>query len=133
VLLDLEAVWCHWCHVMDAQTFADPKVIALIQSHYLAVNVDQDSRPDISDRYEDYGWRASFLGEKIRRHDGGADENLSFRFKNSFAKQTAVHRIGPLARRWRSHSKPVFSFSEAAPSFSSNSHVYQLSARLASV
>ena len=24
VLLDLEAVWCHWCHVMDAKTYSDP-------------------------------------------------------------------------------------------------------------
>ena len=26
VLLDLEAVWCHWCHVMDEVTYSDPKV-----------------------------------------------------------------------------------------------------------
>ena len=30
VLLDLEAVWCHWCHVMDEKTYSDPKVIALL-------------------------------------------------------------------------------------------------------
>ncbi len=29
VLLDLEAVWCHWCHVMDVTTYRNPKVIAL--------------------------------------------------------------------------------------------------------
>jgi|SRR5580704_1440840 hypothetical protein len=26
VLLDLEAVWCHWCHVMDKETYRDPAV-----------------------------------------------------------------------------------------------------------
>jgi uncharacterized protein len=51
VLLDLEAVWCHWCHVMDANTYSDPKVQRLLQSHYLAIKVDQDSRPDLSNRY----------------------------------------------------------------------------------
>ena len=61
VLLDLEAVWCHWCHVMDEKTYSDPKVIALIQSRYLAVRVDQDSRPDLSNRYEDYGWPATIF------------------------------------------------------------------------
>ncbi len=61
VLLDLEAVWCHWCHVMDAQTYADPKVIMLVRSKYLALKVDQDSRPDISNRYEDYGWPATVV------------------------------------------------------------------------
>ncbi len=72
VLLDLEAVWCHWCHVMDEQTYADPQVVALIGSHYLAVKVDQDSRPDISDRYEEYGWPATVVfnsdgGEIVKR------------------------------------------------------------------
>ena len=30
VLLDLGAGWCHWCHVMDAQTYADAEVIKLL-------------------------------------------------------------------------------------------------------
>jgi len=42
VLLDLEAVWCHWCHVMDEVTYSDPKVVELIKSRYIAVRVDQD-------------------------------------------------------------------------------------------
>src|SRR2546421_11856318 len=50
VLLDLGAVWCHWCHVMEEITYRDPKVVALINSRYIAVRVDQDSRPDLSNR-----------------------------------------------------------------------------------
>ena len=61
VLLDLEAVWCHWCHVMEEQTYSNPKVIELIKSRYIAVRVDQDSRPDISRRYENYGWPATVV------------------------------------------------------------------------
>jgi uncharacterized protein YyaL (SSP411 family) len=61
VLLDLEAVWCHWCHVMDKETYSNPEVIALINSRYIAVRVDQDSRPDLSNRYEDYGWPATVV------------------------------------------------------------------------
>jgi uncharacterized protein YyaL (SSP411 family) len=72
VLLDLEAVWCHWCHVMDEQTYRNPEVIKLIQTNYIAVKVDQDSRPDLSNRYEDYGWPATVVfspsgGEIIKR------------------------------------------------------------------
>ena len=71
-MLDLEAVWCHWCHVMDEITYPDPKVIELIGSQYIAVRVDQDSRPDISNRYEDYGWPATIVfnadgGEIVKR------------------------------------------------------------------
>lgn len=61
VLLDLEAVWCHWCHVMDEMTYSDDRVIALMNLRYIAVRVDQDSRPDLSNRYEDYGWPATIV------------------------------------------------------------------------
>jgi uncharacterized protein YyaL (SSP411 family) len=68
VLLDVVAVWCHWCHVMDEITYRDPAVVKLVQDHYIAVRVDQDARPDISNRYEDYGWPATVI------FDGGAKE-----------------------------------------------------------
>lgn len=61
VLLDLGAVWCHWCHVMDEITYRDPAVIALLRSRYIAVRVDQDARPDLANRYEDYGWPATIV------------------------------------------------------------------------
>jgi len=72
VLLNLGAVWCHWCHVMDDITYQDPKVIELIRSHYVAVWVDEDSRPDLANRYEDYGWPATIVfgadkGEIVKR------------------------------------------------------------------
>jgi uncharacterized protein len=72
VLLNLGAVWCHWCHVMDEITYRDPKVIELIRSHYIPVWVDEDSRPDLSNRYEDYGWPATIVfgadrGEIVKR------------------------------------------------------------------
>jgi uncharacterized protein YyaL (SSP411 family) len=72
VLLDLEAVWCHWCHVMDEVTYSNPQVVELIKSRYIAVRVDQDSRPDISRRYENYGWPATVVfnaegGEIVKR------------------------------------------------------------------
>jgi len=72
VLLDLEAVWCHWCHVMDVETYQDPAVKSLLEAKYLLVKVDQDSRPDLSNRYEDYGWPATVVfngdgGEIVKR------------------------------------------------------------------
>jgi uncharacterized protein YyaL (SSP411 family) len=74
VIMDLEAVWCHWCHVMDETTYRDPKVIALMGSRYVAVRVDQDSRPDLANRYEDYGWPATIVfaadGSEIVRRRG---------------------------------------------------------------
>jgi uncharacterized protein YyaL (SSP411 family) len=74
VLLDLGAVWCHWCHVMEDITYRDPEVVRLIRSRYVAVRVDQDSRPDLSNRYEDYGWPATIVfdsnGSEIVKRQG---------------------------------------------------------------
>ena len=61
VLLDLGAVWCHWCHVMDATTYHDPKVAKLIRDHFIPVRVDQDAQPDLSRRYEAFGWPATIV------------------------------------------------------------------------
>ena len=61
VLLDLHAVWCHWCHVMDDETYRDPAVRALIAGHYVAVSVDADSDPGLTSRYGDWGWPATIV------------------------------------------------------------------------
>ncbi|MBI4852219.1 MAG: thioredoxin domain-containing protein [Acidobacteria bacterium] len=74
VILDLEAVWCHWCHVMEEITYSEPEVIELISKNFIAVRVDQDSRPDLSNRYEDYGWPATIFfdpqGKEIVKRSG---------------------------------------------------------------
>ena len=61
VLLDLHAVWCHWCHVMDTTTYTDPAVQAEIGKHYVAVSVDADSDPALTSRYGDWGWPATIV------------------------------------------------------------------------
>ncbi len=61
VILDLEAVWCHWCHVMERTTYANPEVKELLAAKYLPVRVDQDANPDLSSRYGDWGWPATIV------------------------------------------------------------------------
>src|SRR5713101_2712114 len=52
ILLDIGAVWCHWCHVMDRESYDDAEVAAIVNEHYIAVKVDRDERPDIDSRYQ---------------------------------------------------------------------------------
>lgn len=52
VLLDVGAVWCHWCHVMDRESYENPETAALINEHFVAVKVDRDERPDVDTRYQ---------------------------------------------------------------------------------
>jgi uncharacterized protein YyaL (SSP411 family) len=56
ILLRISAVWCHWCHVMDDTTDADPEVARRINEWFVPVRVDNDERPDINDRYNLGGW-----------------------------------------------------------------------------
>lgn len=56
VLLSISAVWCHWCHVMDEESYSYRPVIDLINKYYLPVRVDSDRRPDINRRYNMGGW-----------------------------------------------------------------------------
>jgi len=56
VLLSIGATWCHWCHEMDRTSYADAEVAALVHDRFIAVRVDADERPDISERYNLGGW-----------------------------------------------------------------------------
>ena len=52
VLLDVGAVWCHWCHVMDRESYENPEIAKIINEQYIAVKVDRDERPDVDSRYQ---------------------------------------------------------------------------------
>jgi uncharacterized protein len=52
MLLDIGAVWCHWCHVMDRESYDDPEVAKIVNGNFVAVKVDRDERPDIDSRYQ---------------------------------------------------------------------------------
>ena len=52
ILLDIGAVWCHWCHVMDRESYENPAIAAIINEHFVAMKVDRDERPDVDARYQ---------------------------------------------------------------------------------
>jgi len=52
ILLDVGAVWCHWCHVMDRESYEDAEVARIINEMYIAIKVDRDERPDVDSRYQ---------------------------------------------------------------------------------
>ncbi len=52
ILLDVGAVWCHWCHVMDRESYDDPEIAKIVNENFIAVKVDRDERPDIDSRYQ---------------------------------------------------------------------------------
>ena len=42
ILLDIGAVWCHWCHVMDRESYDDPTVAEILNREFIAIKVDRD-------------------------------------------------------------------------------------------
>ncbi len=52
ILLDIGAVWCHWCHVMDRESYESSNIAAIIKEHFIPVKVDRDERPDVDARYQ---------------------------------------------------------------------------------
>lgn len=56
VLLSISAVWCHWCHVMDEESYSDDRIIRLLNERFIPIRVDNDRQPDINRRYNMGGW-----------------------------------------------------------------------------
>jgi uncharacterized protein YyaL (SSP411 family) len=52
ILLDIGAVWCHWCHVMDGESYENAETARIINENFVAVKVDRDERPDVDARYQ---------------------------------------------------------------------------------
>ena len=52
ILLDIGAVWCHWCHVMDGESYEDPRLAEFLNQHFVCIKVDRDERPDVDARYQ---------------------------------------------------------------------------------
>ncbi len=139
ILLDIGASWCHWCHVMDTESYDDPKVAELLNEHFVAIKVDRDERPDIDARYQSAvsaitgqgGWPlTAFLTPEGRAFYGGTYFPPTERFNRpsftivlhtiSDAYQTRRAQIEEQARHLQStlegrltprHQPPANSFS----------------------
>ncbi len=51
VLLSVGYSTCHWCHVMERESFEDPEIAAFINKHFIAIKVDREERPDVDAIY----------------------------------------------------------------------------------
>ncbi len=51
VFLSIGYSTCHWCHVMERESFEDPEVAEILNKHFISVKVDREERPDIDTIY----------------------------------------------------------------------------------
>ncbi len=54
IFLSIGYASCHWCHVMQRESFKDEATAKLINEHYIPVKVDRESRPDVDELYMAY-------------------------------------------------------------------------------
>jgi uncharacterized protein YyaL (SSP411 family) len=51
VFLSIGYSTCHWCHVMEGESFEDEEIAAFLNAHYIAIKVDREERPDVDAVY----------------------------------------------------------------------------------
>src|SRR5262245_33978547 len=51
VFLSIGYSSCHWCHVMEKESFADEEVAKILNEHFVCIKVDREERPDIDNVY----------------------------------------------------------------------------------
>ena len=51
IFLSIGYSTCHWCHVMEHESFSDREVAALLNEHFISIKVDREERPDIDKVY----------------------------------------------------------------------------------
>ncbi|HEY7200296.1 MAG TPA: thioredoxin domain-containing protein, partial [Candidatus Dormibacteraeota bacterium] len=53
ILLSIGYAACHWCHVMERESFEDVATAELMNEHYVSIKVDREERPDLDAIYMD--------------------------------------------------------------------------------
>jgi uncharacterized protein YyaL (SSP411 family) len=80
VFLSIGYSSCHWCHVMEKESFADDEIARILNQHFICIKVDREERPDVDQIYmtalyvlrKSGGWPLSmFLDAQGRPIDGG--------------------------------------------------------------
>ena len=44
---------CHWCHVMERESFEDEEIASILNEKFVSIKVDKEERPDIDRHYQD--------------------------------------------------------------------------------
>ncbi len=106
VLLSIGYSTCHWCHVMENESFTDPAIAALMNKNFVCIKVDREERPDIDRLYVtavtalsgSAGWPLNmFLTPKLKPFFGGT----YFPAKAAFGISTWPDLLNKIAVAWK--------------------------------
>jgi uncharacterized protein len=112
ILLSVGYAACHWCHVMAAESFADPAIAGLMNHHFVNIKVDREERPDLDTIYqhalqtmgEQGGWPLTmFLTPAGEPFWGGT----YFPPEPRYGRPGFGHVLTAIARAWRDEPEAV--------------------------
>jgi uncharacterized protein YyaL (SSP411 family) len=105
---------CHWCHVMEHESFEDPEIGKLLNSQFVSIKVDREERPDVDQIYMDFvvrttghgGWPMSvFLTPDLKPFHGGTYYPPDDRYGGQMPSFRRV--LQAIADAWRSQHGDV--------------------------
>jgi uncharacterized protein YyaL (SSP411 family) len=103
---------CHWCHVMEHESFEDPEVAAILNEHFVSIKVDREERPDLDQIYMTAvqrmtgqgGWPMSmFLTPDLKPFYGGTYFPPDERYGRPSFKRVLLQ----IAEVWRDQQEAV--------------------------
>jgi uncharacterized protein len=112
IFLSIGYSTCHWCHVMEHESFEDPAIAALLNRDFVSIKVDREERPDIDRVYMSFvqattgsgGWPMSvFLTPELKPFFGGT----YFPPHSRWGRPGFADLLGELARVWRDERSKV--------------------------
>jgi uncharacterized protein YyaL (SSP411 family) len=112
ILLSIGYTACHWCHVMNEESFQDPETAALMNEHFVNIKVDREERPDIDQVYQTAanalghtgGWPLTmFLTPQGEPFYAGA----YFPREERFGQPAFKHVLPEVAKLYREQPDPV--------------------------
>ncbi len=108
IFLSIGYSTCHWCHVMERESFEDEKVAAFLNDHFVSVKVDREERPDVDKIYMTFiqattgggGWPLNvFLTPDLKPFFGGT----YFPPDNRHGRPGLLPLLRQIAGLWREH------------------------------
>ena len=107
IFLSIGYAACHWCHVMEHESFEDEQVAAVLNRDFIAIKVDREERPDLDEIYMSAtmlytggqgGWPMSvFLAPDLRPIYAGT----YFPKENMYGRPGFMSVLGQLAQAWK--------------------------------
>ena len=106
IFLSIGYSTCHWCHVMERESFAVPGIAAVMNRHFVNIKVDREERPDVDQIYMAFvqastgsgGWPMSvFLTPELKPFYGGT----------YFQPQVFENLLGRVAQEWDNNREAI--------------------------